>query len=461
MFGLSFGLSLSGITGGGGTAAFTQFGVRPYFVMDTPKNKYLTSGPERSYNLSELMTSVALGNATVIDKDGVLKWRLHNLFLNSETGATQSITVVSGVAHSIRFKGTGSIVYSGAAAGTLTGTGANDIVRVEVTAGSATLTCTVSGSITVVGVYRSDLGGMQLNSKDGTDYLPTSGAAGYALRRDYSRDTVNGEILGEPAGVNLLLNSATLSTQNIATSAQKYTVSFWGTGTITFSGTHTGTLAGTGAGDRVKVTFTPSAGTLTCTVSGAVTYANAEAYYTDTSYIFTGSSSEARAKDEASTVIAGGIPGFIQGSGSLVFEGSCDYETGGSGFPVLAAIDDGTTGNRLIVLGLESSGSYRFFVTTAGSTTASIGIGSSVASGEALKMAARWDTGDFGAAIDGTAFTAIATGTPPSGLTTVRIGAPGGVTVPTRISRFSIGPYASPVASPGWSDAQLAVISGS
>jgi hypothetical protein len=300
-----------------------------------------------------------------------------------------------------------------------------------------------------------------MSSKDGSEYLEATGSPHYALRRDYSRDTVNGEILTEPAGVNLFLDSVTLSTQNITTSAQKYTVSLWGTGTITFSGTHTGTLAGTGAGDRVQVTFIPSAGTLTCTVSGAVTYAQAEAYYTATSYIFTGSSSEARAKDEASCVIADKIPGFIQGSGSLVFAGSCDYETGGSGFPVLAAIDDGTTGNRLIVLGLESSGSYRFFVTTAGSTTASIGIGSSVASGETLKMAARWDTGDFGAAIDGTAFGSTASGTPPSGLTTVRIGAPGGVTVPTRISHFSIGPYASPVASPGWSNAQLAVISGS
>jgi hypothetical protein len=48
---------------------------------------------------------------------------------------------------------------------------------------------------------------MQLNSKDGTDYLPTAGAAGYALRRDYSRDTVNGQTLGEPAGVNSLRNN--------------------------------------------------------------------------------------------------------------------------------------------------------------------------------------------------------------------------------------------------------------
>jgi hypothetical protein len=536
-----------------GTAAFTQFGVRPHFVMDTPKNKYLTSKPERSDNLSELMTSVALGNATVIDKGGALKWRLHNLFLNSATGATQSITVVSGVAHTIRFKGTGSIIYSGAAAGTLTGTGANDIARVDVTAGSATLTCTVSGSITVVGVYRNDLGGMQLNSKDGTDYLPTSGAAGYALRRDYSRDTVNGEILGEPAGVNGIRNNTMQGAvvgvvsgagslpdnwfvAGIAASAQEvvaigvedgltyidfrlngtptgnisialegssaisaatgevFTSSFWIkeqagsqtniTGFLTrqyeyasssFVSDQNIALSVTATRARQQYTVTMQEATVTHTqprigilwagagaidITMRVYMPQDEEYHVATSVIPTYGASEARAKDEALCIIADKIPGFIQGSGSLVFEGSIDYETGGSGSYRVAQIDDGSADNRVSMLILEGDAVARTHFRAGNSVQANID--AAIVSGSDLKIAMRWGSNDFAGSGNGGAADTDTSGTPPTGLTVIRLGDIGaGLEVPIRISHLSIGPYASPVASPGWSNAQLAVISGS
>lgn len=77
------------------------------------------------------------------------------------------------------------------------------------------------------------------------------------------------------ARVNMLLNSATMSTQNVTTVATSYKLSFTGTGTVTLSGTSTaGPLVGTGATDRVSLTFTPTAGTLTLTVSGSVTLAD-------------------------------------------------------------------------------------------------------------------------------------------------------------------------------------------
>lgn len=77
---------------------------------------------------------------------------------------------------------------------------------------------------------------------------------------------------------NLLLNTASLSTQNVTTAPINYIVSFTGTGTITLSGTSTaGPLEGTGASDRVYLAFTPTAGTLTLTVSGSVTLAQLEA----------------------------------------------------------------------------------------------------------------------------------------------------------------------------------------
>lgn len=74
---------------------------------------------------------------------------------------------------------------------------------------------------------------------------------------------------------NILLATEALATQSVTTLAAQYTLSFTGTGSVTLSGTATGTLTGTGT-DRVSLTFTPTAGTLTLTVSGSVTKAQLE-----------------------------------------------------------------------------------------------------------------------------------------------------------------------------------------
>jgi len=74
---------------------------------------------------------------------------------------------------------------------------------------------------------------------------------------------------------NILLATEALATQSVTTLAAQYTLSFTGTGSVTLSGTATGTLTGNGT-DRVSLTFTPTAGTLTLTVSGSVTKAQLE-----------------------------------------------------------------------------------------------------------------------------------------------------------------------------------------
>jgi len=107
-----------------------------------------------------------------------------------------------------------------------------------------------------------------------------------------------GKLLLEPQRTNLYLNSATLVTQNITTAADVYTVEFEGTGTITFSGTYSGSLVGTGANDRVSLTFTATSGTLTSTVSGSCTDAQAEVGSYATSHIPTAGSTVTRNKDE-------------------------------------------------------------------------------------------------------------------------------------------------------------------
>jgi len=76
---------------------------------------------------------------------------------------------------------------------------------------------------------------------------------------------------------NMLVNTETLATQNVTVRAGLHVLSFWGTGTVTLSGVSTsGPLVGTGANDRVSLAFTPTAGTLTLTVTGSVLRAQLE-----------------------------------------------------------------------------------------------------------------------------------------------------------------------------------------
>jgi hypothetical protein len=76
---------------------------------------------------------------------------------------------------------------------------------------------------------------------------------------------------------NLLTGTATMATQTRAVTAAQHRLSFKGTGTVTLTGSSTaGPLVGTGAGDIVGLTFTPTAGNLTLTVSGSVTEAQLE-----------------------------------------------------------------------------------------------------------------------------------------------------------------------------------------
>lgn len=125
---------------------------------------------------------------------------------------------------------------------------------------------------------------------DATGTLQT--AASNVPRRDWS--TGVGRLGLNNAATNRLLNSATLSTQNVTTTAQAYTLSFFGTGTVTRSGTSSGATTGTGASARTTVTFTPTAGTLTLTVSGTVTNAQIEAQSFASPYIPTTSSAVTR-----------------------------------------------------------------------------------------------------------------------------------------------------------------------
>lgn len=84
---------------------------------------------------------------------------------------------------------------------------------------------------------------------------------------------------------NLLVATATLSTQSVTVTAVAHTLSFTGVGTVTLTGASiAGPLVGTGASNRVSLTFTPTAGSLTLTVVGSVTLAQLEIGSTATAY---------------------------------------------------------------------------------------------------------------------------------------------------------------------------------
>lgn len=103
------------------------------------------------------------------------------------------------------------------------------------------------------------------------------------------------------ARLNYFVNSDVLATQNVTISGiTTHTISFWGTGTITLSGAHVGQLVGESDTDRVTLSFTPSEGTLTCTVSGSVIKAQLERNGYASSYMPSGASTFSRDDDSCS-----------------------------------------------------------------------------------------------------------------------------------------------------------------
>jgi hypothetical protein len=206
----------------------------------------------------------------------------------------------------------------------------------------------------------------------------------------------NRGILVEEARTNLLLNSATLSTQTVTTTAVAHTLSFYGTGTVTLTGASTaGPLVGTGANNRVTLTFTPIVGPLLLTVTGSVTMAQVEIGSFATSPIITTGAAGTRGVDSAFVTGLAGLPPF-----TLITDG----DTGASSFPQYGAVDDGTSANRVAHLRVGSANNaYAEITSGGGSTGVNVGPTGAVFAGQTTKIASSVTSAGFRASRDGSA----------------------------------------------------------
>ncbi len=174
----------------------------------------------------------------------------------------------------------------------------------------------------------------EVNSSNGVetfaaDELPNATGRGIFLRE---------------AVTNLLLNaggSGSLSTQSVTLPASQHTLSFIGTGTVTLTGASTaGPLVGTGASDRVELAFTPSAGSVTFTVSGTVQYAMLQTGGIATAIVPTAGSSATAALSDLEVT----LPSALSDEDMLIWAkcSTSDVDRGD-----LLEITDGTSADRV------------------------------------------------------------------------------------------------------------------
>jgi hypothetical protein len=228
-------------------------------------------------------------------------------------------------------------------------------------------------------------------------------------------------LLIEEARTNLLLNSETLSTQIVTTTAQPYTLSFYGTGTVTLTGTSTaGPLVGTGLfPQRASLTFTPTAGALTLTVTGTVSNAQLEAGGFATSYIPTAGSSVTRSADIATMVGNNFSNWYNQTTGTL----AVTFDASAHGDATYVSASNGTiTQNSVHIDNDAGTSTMRAVYYSGGTAVATIDLLAIGTVGATNKIATAYAVNDFSAARNGVLGTPDTGGAVPVGLTQLNIG---------------------------------------
>ena len=220
-------------------------------------------------------------------------------------------------------------------------------------------------------------------------------------RFDYNPSTLicNG-LLIEESRTNELLNSlidgTDLSTQVVVVTAAARTLSFYGTGQVVLSGAHSATVTGSGAYPvRTTLTFTPSVGALTLTVTGTVQFAQLELGLFETSFIPTAASQVTRTVDIATMTGTNFSDWFNASEGTLLAEANTLSPSTING---IFSFDNTTTSR--IELRLQSS-ALRLQVIDASVTQASITAAAAPAANITFKLAGAYKINNFAAASAG------------------------------------------------------------
>ena len=248
----------------------------------------------------------------------------------------------------------------------------------------------------------------------------------------FDHNPTTGESLGllvEEQRTNLLLNSATLSTQSVTVAAVAHTLSFYGTGTVTLSGVSTaGPAVGSGAyPTRTTLTFTPTAGSLTLTVTGSVTSAQLEAGAFPTSYIPTTTATVTRSADVASITGTNFSSWYRQDEGTCFVSGRISRNDS-----YLFSFNDGSNANRF----LASPPTYTLGVFVG---AGSINIASTIPLGPTFKLATAAKQNSFNLSTNGTLGSLVTSGAMTAGVNRLEI-APSLNPASTTISRLTYWP---------------------
>ena len=149
-------------------------------------------------------------------------------------------------------------------------------------------------------------------------------------------------LLIEEQRTNLVFPSNVLTTQTRTVTATSTTLSFYGTGTVVLSGAFSSTVVGSGVyPSRTVLTFTPTAGSLTLTVTGSVVFAQLEAGPFASSYIPTTTGTVVRSADVCS-ITSSAFSGFYNNTQGTLVTNACATGFGPAQNPV-ASIENGTT----------------------------------------------------------------------------------------------------------------------
>jgi hypothetical protein len=254
----------------------------------------------------------------------------------------------------------------------------------------------------------------------------------------FDHNPTTGESLGllmEDQRTNLLVGSAAPATQIVTVTAVAHTLHFTGTGTITLTGASTaGPLVGTGTGEanRVSLTFTPTAGSLTLTVSGTVTNAQLEAGAFRTSYILNVSTplGVTRNADVANITGANFSSWYRQDEGT-VFASAGVQDFTQTNFPRLFSLDRADVSSNFIAAVRSSSTRRLDYSVFADATGQAVGLNNGIAPAANTTVNGAWvyKANDFIGAVNGVLTNSDTSGSVPTLLTTFGIGMQGNATL--------------------------------